>query len=64
VYIDFGANVSRHQVGEHATHPIAHPPSCLALLLLVAGVGPAASSRLASQLGRCTLGRVQLPDLG
>jgi pimeloyl-ACP methyl ester carboxylesterase len=48
--IYFGANSSPHQVGEHATHPIAHLPSALALLLLVAGAGPAASSRLATAL--------------
>jgi hypothetical protein len=46
-----------------ATHPIAHLPSRLALLLPVAGAGPAASSRLARQLGKRTLGRLQLPDL-
>jgi hypothetical protein len=56
MFLHFGANFSRHQEGGHATHPIARPPSCRA--------GPAASSRLASQLGRRTLGRVQLPDLG
>jgi len=60
------AHSLRHQLGEHATRPIAPLPSTLALLLLVAGparAGPAASSRLANQLGRRTLGRVQLPDL-
>jgi hypothetical protein len=32
-----GALFLHHRLGEHATHPIAHPPSRLALLLLVAG---------------------------
>jgi hypothetical protein len=64
MYLSFGADLSHHQMGEHATHPIVRLPSRLALLLLVAGAGPAASSRLASQLSRRTLGRVQLPDLG
>jgi hypothetical protein len=35
--LHFGAIFSHHQLGEHATHPIARPPSHLALLLLVAG---------------------------
>jgi hypothetical protein len=51
-------------MGEHATHPIARLSSHLALLLLLAGAGPAASSRLAIWLDRSTLGYVQLPDLG
>jgi hypothetical protein len=37
MFFHFGANFSDHQMGEHATHPIARPPSRLALLLLVAG---------------------------
>jgi hypothetical protein len=37
MFLHFGANFSDHQMGEHATHPIARPPSRLALLLLVAG---------------------------
>jgi len=39
-------------------------PSRLALLLLLTGDGPAASSPLTSRLGKPTLGHVQLPDLG
>jgi hypothetical protein len=37
MYLSFGADFSHHQMGEHATHPIAPLPSRLALLLLVAG---------------------------
>jgi hypothetical protein len=37
MFFHFGANFSHHQMGEHATHPIARLPSHLALLLLVAG---------------------------
>jgi len=51
-------------MSKHATHPIAHLPSRLALLLILAGNCPAASSRLAKQLGKCPLGRVQSPFLG
>jgi hypothetical protein len=43
-----------------ATHPIARLPNRLASLLLLAGGGPAASSRLARQSGKRTPGRVQL----
>ena len=53
-----------HQMGEGATHPIAWFPGRLALLLLFAGDGPAASSRLAMQPGNHTLGRVQLRNPG
>jgi hypothetical protein len=35
--LHFGANFSHHQMGEHATRPIARLPTRLALLLLVAG---------------------------
>jgi hypothetical protein len=38
MYLHFGSHFSHHQMGEHATHPIARPPSRLALLLLVAGL--------------------------
>ena len=51
-------------MGETATHPIAHFLSRPALLLLLAWNGHAASSRLAGQLKKCTLGRVQLWNLG
>ena len=54
----------RHRKGETATHPIA-PLACpLAALLLLAGDGPAASSRLAGEHARGTLGRAQLRFLG
>ena len=45
---------------EYATHPIARLPNHLAALFFLAGNDPAASSRLASQSGKRTLGRVQL----
>ena len=50
--------------GERATHPIAQFPSLSALLLLLTGDGPVASSRLAERLGNHTLGCVQLRNLG
>ena len=53
-----------HPKGDHATRPIARFVSRLALLLLVAWNGHAASSRLAEQLKKRTLGRVQLRNLG
>jgi len=49
---------------ELATHPIARLAKCLAVLLLFAGYGPAASSRLASHFASRTLGRVQPRSLG
>ena len=53
-----------HPMGENATHPIARFSDRLALLLLLAGECHAASSRLASQSEKRTLGHVQLPFLG
>ena len=53
-----------HQLGESATHPIARFVGRPALLLLLAGDGPAASSRLARKPTNRTLGRVQLRFLG
>jgi hypothetical protein len=53
-----------HQMGECATHPIARLARRLAALLLVAGSDHAASSRLARQRARRTLGRAQLRFLG
>jgi hypothetical protein len=53
-----------HQMGECATHPIARPARRLAALLLVAGSDHAATSRLARQRARRTLGCVQLWFLG
>jgi hypothetical protein len=38
MYLSFSADFSHHQMGEHATRPIACLPSRLALLLLVAGL--------------------------
>lgn len=52
--------IKPHLVGEAAMHPIARISSRLALLLLLAGDGHAASSRLARQLEIRTLGRIQL----
>ncbi len=62
--IDVTAFLSIHLMGESATHPIARFSGRLALLLLLAGNGHAASSRLASQPEKRTLGRVQLRFLG
>ncbi len=53
-----------HRMPGRATHPIARLLGRLALLLRLAGDGPAASSRLASQPSNRTLGRVPLPFLG
>ncbi len=53
-----------HQLGEDATHPIAHFFGRLASLLLLAWDGHAASSRLARRPKKCTLARVQLRFLG
>ena len=53
-----------HQIGEHATHPIARFPGCRASLLINHIGSHAASSRLAQQPGKRTLGRVQLRNLG
>jgi len=61
-----------HRSGEAATRPMARRAGRLAVLLLVAGDCPAASSRpfdgaqdrLAIRPARRTLGRVQLPFLG
>lgn len=47
-------------LGNMATHPIAP----LAVLLLLVGGHPTASSRLAIQPASCTLGHVQPPLLG
>jgi len=56
--------LSDHQIGEHATHPRAHFLGRLALLLLLAWNGHAASSRLAKRPKKYTPGRVQLRFLG
>jgi hypothetical protein len=53
-----------HQMGDHATHPIARFASPLALLLRLAWNGHAALSRLARRPAKRTLGYVQSPFLG
>ena len=53
-----------HHAGARAAHPIEPPSAALAALLLLAGIEPAASSRLASPADDDPLGRAQLPDLG
>jgi hypothetical protein len=53
-----------HLMGDTATHPMAQCRGALAVLLVVAGVQPAASSRLAIAPNGSTLGRVQLRFLG
>ena len=62
--IDAPGFFNLHQMGEYATHPIVRFSARLALLLLLAWECHAASSRLASQSEKRTLGRVQLPFLG
>ncbi len=62
--IDVTGFFNRHLLGEHATHPIARFSGRLALLLLLAWDGHAASSRLAKRPEKRTLGRVQPPFLG
>ena len=53
-----------HQMGEHATHPIARFSGPLASLLRLAWNGHAALSRLARRPEKRTLGYVQSPFLG
>ncbi len=62
--VDVSGFCSIHLMGESATHPIARFLDCLALLLLLAWDGHAASSRLAKQSKKHTLGCVQLRFLG
>ena len=62
--IDVPGSFNLRPVGEYATHPIARFSVRLALLLLLAWECHAASSRLASQSEKRTLGRVQLPFPG
>ena len=52
-------SINNHFPSELATHPIARLTECLAVLLLLAGYGPAASSRLAIHPASRTLARVQ-----
>ena len=53
-----------HPPGESATRPLVLRKRVLAAVLLIAGVEPASSSRLASPRLRDPLGRVQLPNQG
>ena len=64
MFTDLRAIKAAQLLGEHATHPIARLARRLTSLLVVAGVEPASSSRLASRLASRTLGRVQLRFLG
>jgi hypothetical protein len=64
MYPDLCDHEDAHLVGDTATHPMAQPWGALAALLVVAGVQPAASWRLAIAAHGCTLGRVQLRFLG
>ena len=58
------SSLMHHQMGEHATHPIARFAGCLTLLLRLTWNGHAALSRLAIQPAKRTLGYVQSPFLG
>ena len=62
--IDVARFNNTHQMGEHATHPIARFLGRWSLLLFLAWDDHAASSRLAQQPKKRTLGCVQLPNLG
>jgi hypothetical protein len=53
-----------HLVAVTAAHPMAQPWGALVALLVIAGVQPAASSRLVIAPHGSTLGRVQLRFLG
>jgi hypothetical protein len=64
VSIEILAFDDSHPMGECATHPIARLARRLAALRINAGSDHAASSRLARQRARRTLGRVQLRFLG
>jgi shikimate kinase len=61
---DLSQYAPTHPTGDSATHPIARLEGRLALLLLLTGADPAASSRLAGRPSRRPLGRVQLLFLG
>ena len=62
--IDVARFYNAHQIGKYATHPIARFLGRWSLLLLLAWDGHVASSRLAQQPKKRTLGCVQLPNLG
>ena len=59
-----GSHEGPHLVGDSATHPRGPRGGTLAAWLLLAGLAPAASSRLASAPHHGSLGRVQLPFSG
>jgi hypothetical protein len=54
----------RHPADKYATHPLARPDAQLALLLLLAGGGPAASPLRAIRAPGRTIGHAQLRFLG
>jgi hypothetical protein len=54
----------RHPADKYATHPRARPNTQLALLLLLAGGGPATSSLRAIRASERTIGYAQLRFLG
>jgi len=58
------AILTLHLPGDDATRTIAHCSPRPALLLVLAGGGPASSSRLAGRAEQRTLERVQLRFLG
>jgi len=57
---EFVASVNCYLSGEIATHPLARLDTWLALSLLLAGSGPAASSLRAIRVPKRTIGRAQL----
>jgi len=64
MYPELYEHEGAHLVSDNATHPMAQPRGALAALLVVAGVQPAASSRLAIAPHGSALGRVQLRFIG
>ena len=62
--IDVDRFYNTYPMGENATHPITRFLGRWSLLLLLAWGGHAASSRLAQQPKKRTLGCVQPPNLG
>ena len=53
-----------HRFGEHATHPLARLERRLTVSLLLAGTGPASSTRSNSYPSKRTIECVQLRILG
>jgi hypothetical protein len=64
MFAGFDAFSDDHPVGENGKGRIAPPAPRPALLLLLADLESASTSRLARHAASGTLGRVQLPDLG